>query len=178
MDDLVRQAMAKWPHVPDCYGWLGLDARGHWYMRDDGAQAQGSFAGGQPGAKGSRLQHEKLIAFIDRNYAADAQGQWYFQNGPQRVFVELEVTPWVWRVGVHGDVQSHTRQPAEVVQAVTDERGWLYLHTNVGFGVVHTLDVGLAAQVLEDGRWSLQEYPRAELPSRYGYVTSPQAGQA
>jgi hypothetical protein len=43
---------------------------------------------------------------------------------------------------------------------------------------VHTLDVGLAAQVLEDGRWSLQEYPRAELPSRYGYVTSPQAGQA
>jgi hypothetical protein len=178
MDDLVRQAMAKWPHVPDCYGWLGLDARGHWFMRDDAAQAQGSFASGNPGAKGSRLQHEKLIAFIDRNYAADDQGHWYFQNGPQRVFVELEATPWVWRVGALGDVQSHTRQPAEVVQAVTDEHGWLYLQTSMGFGVVHTLDVGLAAQVLEDGRWSLQECPRAELPARYGYVTSPQAGQA
>ena len=28
MDDLVRAAMAKWPHVPDCRGWLALDARG------------------------------------------------------------------------------------------------------------------------------------------------------
>ncbi|MFZ9138137.1 MAG: DUF2946 family protein, partial [Hylemonella sp.] len=24
MDDIVRQAMAKWPNVPACYGWLGL----------------------------------------------------------------------------------------------------------------------------------------------------------
>jgi hypothetical protein len=178
MDDLVRQAMAKWPNVPDCYGWLGLDSRGHWHMRDDAAQAQGSFASGQPGAKGSRLQHEKLIAFIERNYAADAQGRWYFQNGPQRVFVELEITPWVWRVSEPGEVQSHTRQLAEVIQAVTDERGWLYLHTGVGFGVVHSLDVGLAAHVLEEGRWPLQECLRAELPGRYGYVLSPQLQQA
>lgn len=178
MDDLVRQAMAKWPNVPDCYGWLGLDARGHWYMRDDAAQAQGSFASGQPGAKGSKLQHEKLIAFIERNYAADPQGQWYFQNGPQRVFVELEITPWVWRVDGQGEVQSHTHLPAEVMQAVTDERGWLYLCTSMGFGVVHSLDVGLAAQVLEGGHWPLQECLRAELPGRYGYVTSPQRKQA
>jgi hypothetical protein len=178
MDDLVRQAMAKWPSVPDCYGWLGLDARGHWYMRDDAAQAQGSFASGQPGAKGSRLQHEKLMAFIERNYAADAQGHWYFQNGPQRVFVELEITPWVWRVSEQGLVQSHIRQPAEVARAVTDEQGWLYLLTDIGFGVVHTLDVGLAAQVLDEGRWQLEECQRAELPGRYGYVTSPQLQRA
>ena len=44
MDDLVRQALAKWPNVPDCYGWLGLDARGQWYMRDDRVQAAGPFA--------------------------------------------------------------------------------------------------------------------------------------
>jgi hypothetical protein len=44
MDDIVRQAIAKWPNVPDCYGWLGLDARGNWYMRDDRAQAAGPFA--------------------------------------------------------------------------------------------------------------------------------------
>ena len=43
MDDIVRQAMAKWPHVPHCFGWLGLDARGDWYMRDDAAQAAGPF---------------------------------------------------------------------------------------------------------------------------------------
>ena len=32
MDDIVKQALAKWPNVPHCYGWLGLDARGNWYM--------------------------------------------------------------------------------------------------------------------------------------------------
>ena len=45
MDELVKQAMAKWPNVPHCYGWLGLSARGNWYMRDDAAQAAGPFAG-------------------------------------------------------------------------------------------------------------------------------------
>jgi len=57
MDDIVKQAMAKWPNVPDCYGWLGLDARGNWYMRDDPAQASGHFDSGKPGSKGSSLQH-------------------------------------------------------------------------------------------------------------------------
>ena len=32
MDDIVLQAMVKWPKVPACYGWLGLDARGRWYL--------------------------------------------------------------------------------------------------------------------------------------------------
>ena len=57
MDDIVKQALAKWPNVPDCYGWLGLDARGHWYLRDDATQAAGAF----PHSKGSLLQHDKLI---------------------------------------------------------------------------------------------------------------------
>jgi hypothetical protein len=56
MDDLVKAAMAKWPHVPDCKGWLGLDERGDWYMRDDRVQAQGDF----PQAKGARIEHEAL----------------------------------------------------------------------------------------------------------------------
>ena len=43
MDDIVLKAIAKWPNVPHCYGWLGLDARGNWYMRDDNAQAAGPF---------------------------------------------------------------------------------------------------------------------------------------
>ena len=106
MDDIVRQAMVKWPNVPNAYGWLGLDARGNWYLRDAQAQALGAFASGTPGAKGSMLRHEKLIDFIQRNYAADAEGQWYFQNGPQRVYVELELTPWVWRVQADGRVEN------------------------------------------------------------------------
>jgi hypothetical protein len=89
MDDIVKQAMAKWPNVPDCYGWLGLDARGAWRMRDERAQ--------QLGLLGDKLAHEALIGFINRNYAADARGCWYFQNGPQRVFVNLEATPFIAR---------------------------------------------------------------------------------
>jgi hypothetical protein len=175
MDDIVRQAMAKWPNVPDCYGWLGLDARGQWFMRDDAAQAVGGFASGLPGAKGSRLQHEKLMAFIERNYAADAHGRWFFQNGPQRVFVELEATPWVWRVADDGQVSAHSGVPVDVQAALLDEQGWLYLHTNLGLGLVHTQDVARAAQVVEQGVWQLQDVARAELPARFAYVSSPQA---
>jgi hypothetical protein len=175
MDDIVKQAMAKWPNVPDCYGWLGLDARGQWFMRDDGAQAAGAFASGCPGAKGSRLQHEKLIDFIQRNYAADASGRWFFQNGPQRVFVELEATPWVWRVADDGAVTAHTGTPAQVQQALLTEAGWLYLLTDLGLGLVHTQDMGRAAQVLEQGLWPLQEVAGADLPQRFAYVPSPQA---
>ena len=64
MDDIVKQAMLKWPNVPHCFGWLGLDARGNWYMRDDRAQAQGAFASGVPGAKGSLLQHAIGLAEV------------------------------------------------------------------------------------------------------------------
>jgi hypothetical protein len=174
MDDIVRQAMAKWPNVPDCYGWLGLDARGNWYMRDDRAQAAGAFAGGGAVAKGALLRHDKLIEFIGRNYAADAQGRWFFQNGPQRVFVELEATPWIWRIQPDLRVQTHTGRPAQVQQCVLDEAGRVYLLTDLGFGLVHTQDVALAAEAVEAGRWPLQELAAGTLAERYGYVTSPQ----
>ncbi len=177
MDDIVKQAMVKWPNVPHCYGWLGLDARGNWYMRDDCAQAQGAFGSGAPGAKGSLLKHEKLIDFIQRNYAADAAGQWYFQNGPQRVYVELEATPWVWRVGVDLAVNAHDGQRVTVQRGLLDERGWLYLETALGLGLVHTQDMGEAARAVEAGLWVMEDVPWASLPARYGFVPSPQALQ-
>lgn len=174
MDDIVRQAMAKWPNVPDCYGWLGLDSRGQWHMRDDPVQALGSFQSGVAGAKGSVLRHDKLIEFIQRNYEADAQGRWYFQNGPQRVYVELEATPWIWRVQADGTVVAHTGQPAQVAACLVDEHGHVYAHTALGLGLVHTLDVAQAAEHIEQGRWPLQACQQADLPSRFGYVLSPQ----
>ncbi|MCA3237016.1 MAG: DUF2946 family protein [Curvibacter sp.] len=174
MDDIVHQAMAKWPHVPDCYGWLGLDARGNWYMRDDRAQAAGAFDSGLPCAKGSLLRHEKLIDFIQRNYERDAQGRWYFQNGPQRVYVELEATPWIWRVQADATVRAHSGEPAQVQQCLLDETGRLYLATARGLGLVHTQDMALAAECVESGRWQPQDVRRADLPQRYAYVCSPQ----
>ena len=165
--------MAKWPNVPDCFGWLGLDARGNWYMRDDSAQALGPFSGGPPGAKGSLLQHEKLIAFIQRNYMGDDLGRWFFQNGPQRVYVELEVTPWVWRVQADFMLHSHTGQPTHCTACLMDEQGWLYVETPLGLGLVHTQDVVLAAQAVESGIWTVHAVQRSDLSQRYGYVKSP-----
>jgi hypothetical protein len=87
VDDIVRQAIAKWPNVPHCYGWLTLDARGNWRMRDERAQALG--------LRGDRIANPALLGFINRNYTCDTQGRWYFQNGPQRVYVNLEATPYI-----------------------------------------------------------------------------------
>lgn len=169
MDDIVRQAIAKWPNVPDCYGWLGLDARGNWYMRDDATQAAGPF----PQVKGSRLQHEKLVDFIHRNYEHDEQGRWFFQNGPQRVYVELEAAPLVLRLRPDGSVAAHTGSPAQVRLAVLDELGRLFLDTDLGFGLVHTQDVLPASEAIEQGRWSPQQAQAQALPARFGYVLSP-----
>lgn len=169
MDDIVRQAMAKWPHVPHCYGWLGLDARGGWYMRDDRVQAQGPFSQ----ARGALLRHDKLIEFIHRNYEHDEHGCWFFQNGPQRVYVELEDAPLVYRIGADGAVVSHTGRPARVAGSFLDESGRLYLDTDIGFGLVHTLDMALAADAVESGRWAPQDVRADELPERFRFVRSP-----
>ncbi|HEX5738313.1 MAG TPA: DUF2946 family protein [Hydrogenophaga sp.] len=178
MDDIVKAAMAKWPNVPHCYGWLGLDARGQWYMRDDRIQAIGPFAA-LPGedvtvSKGSLLKHDKLVEFIHRNYAADDSGHWFFQNGPQRVYVELEAAPFVWRLSADGSVHAHTGELAQVQTALVDEAGHLYLATNVGFGLVHTADMLLAADHVDAGRWQPETVRAADLPKRFGFEPSPQ----
>lgn len=173
MDDIVQQAMRKWPNVPDCYGWLGLDERGQWFMRDDAVQARGDFRSGLPGSKGSLLTHNKLVEFIARNYAADPLGRWYFQNGPQRVFVELQATPWVWRLDAHYRVTAHTGRPVQAQACLLDETGRLYLQTECGLGLVHTMDVHIAAQAIESGCWHITDVMQVDLPKRFGYVQSP-----
>ncbi len=171
MDDIVKAALKKWPHVPHCYGWLALDARGDWYMRDERIQAAGPF----PRVKGSRIEHDKLRAFIERNYAADDRGAWFFQNGPQRVYVQLEAAPLVLRVhdAPGWPLVAHTGVAAVARGIWLDEAGLLYADTDAGFGRVHTQDMGLAAAAVEAGAWLPQELAAAEMPRRFGYVREP-----
>ena len=177
MDDIVKAALKKWPNVPACYDWLALDARGQWFMRDERVQAAGPF----PQVKGSRIEHEKLREFIHRNYEADEHGAWYFQNGPQRVYVTLEAAPWIWRVmdtPAH-PVLSHTGREARVVRVWLDESDRLYLETDIGFGLVHSLDVGSAAAALETNAWGVGEpgvMAFDEMPRRLGFVRAPKPG--
>ena len=172
MDAIVEAALRKWPNVPHCYGWLALDARGNWFMRDERIQAAGPF----PQVKGSRIEHEKLLSFIERNYAHDDAGAWFFQNGPQRVYLQLEAAPWVWRVGAAAGwpVTSHTGLAAQVHSSWLDDMGRLFLATDLGYGVVHTMDMGVAATAVEAGVWLPQELPFAQMPGRFGYTLNPQ----
>ncbi len=175
MDDIVKAALKKWPNVPACYGWLALDARGDWYMRDDRIQASGPF----PRVKGSRIDHQKLKEFIHRNYGHDERGAWFFQNGPQRVYVQLEAAPWI--LGVHHTpdgftLETHTGQPVkDVTQAWVDEDGRLFLATDIGLGLVRSTDMDAAADAVMQGLWQPQPAQFSTLPARYGYVLEPQA---
>jgi Protein of unknown function (DUF2946) len=178
MDDMVLQAMSKWPNVPDCYGWLGLDSRGHWCMRDDRVQLLGAFQSGLAGAKGSVLRHEKLIEFIHRNYEVNAQGCWYFQNGPQRVYVELEAAPYVWRLNEHFEPTAHSGQKTQALACLVDELGRVYLHTPLGLGLVHTWDVVSVAEAIAQGLWVPEECQAQNLAARFGFTLSPQNVQS
>jgi len=93
MDEIVARAIAKWPNVPAVYGWLSLDRRGNWAI------------------KGERIRNRLVAEFIARNYGHDAQGRWFFQNGPQRVFVQLAYTPLVYRTRP-GDALARVRLSA------------------------------------------------------------------
>jgi len=138
MDDVVRQAMAKWPNVPHCFGWLKLDARGHWRMRDERAQ--------HLDLPGDKIAHPALLGFINRNYTHDEEGRWYFQNGPQRVYVDLELTPYVVRTD---PVAGFITQAGDTLEAISE--AWMTREGQVVLAsekVVAALDDRDAAAVL------------------------------
>ncbi len=177
MDEIVKAAIRKWPNVPHCHGWLGLDARGDWYLRDEPTQRSGPF----PQVKGSRVTHGKLQEFIGRNYEHDALGQWFFQNGPQRVYVWLEAAPWV--IGVMADdtapsgwrLETQTGLPVEqVLASYLDEEGRLYLLSEHGLGVVRSQDMVAAAEAMEALGWLPEEVAGGDLMQRHGVVLNPQ----
>ncbi len=90
MDEQVIRSLIKWSDVPVCHGWLAFDRRGIWRMRNEYAQAHN--------LPGDAIQHEGLIDFIQRNLAHNESGEWFFQNGPQRVYIDLGYTPFIARI--------------------------------------------------------------------------------
>jgi len=146
MDEIVLSAIRKWPDVPAVYGWLGLDRRGNWSI------------------KGERIANPALASFIARNYGRDEVGRWFFQNGPQRVFVTLAYVPYVYRTlrlesGGCG-LSAHTGVPVEAPGAAwLDDGGAVLVETELGIGVVHDADLpellgfvsGPGGEPLEDG---------------------------
>ncbi len=146
MDEIVRQAIAKWPNVPHCYGWLALDARGAFRMRDEAAQAAQ--------AAGDVIRHPALLAFIHRNYHHDERGAWYFQNGPQRVYVELEATPFIARTDPVQGFVTHDGEPLAPVDAawITGE-GRLLLQGGGKLALLDDRDLAHCLSLLRmDGR--------------------------
>ena len=138
MDDIVKAAMNKWPNVPHCYGWLALDARGQWRMRDERCQ--------QLNQPGDIIRHPALIDFINRNYTVDEQGCWYFQNGPQRVYVDLEVAPYICRYSPK-DVQLHVQQIlTDVEEVVFDDSYRLFILSKQKICLVDDRDIELSLQ--------------------------------
>ena len=92
--------------------------------------------------------------------------------------MELEAAPWVWRLQRQTGVitiRSHTGLAARFEAAVLDEAGRLFLATDLGLGIVHSLDMEDAAAAVESGEWVPQVLPAAALPQRFGYRLKPAA---
>jgi len=135
VDDSVLRAMARWPDVPAVFGWLSLDRRGRFLI------------------KGETIANRAAREFIARNYAADAQGRWYFQNGPQRVFVQLDYTPLVLRLEADGSLVDHTaRTFAPLTQVCMDEAGAVLLAGPRGVGLLDDRDLDAFSARLRGAR--------------------------
>jgi hypothetical protein len=168
MDEAVLHGMARWPDVPAVYGWLALDARGNWRLRNP---ARGAF---------ERIGHPELRAFIAHNYAPDAEGRWFFQNGPQRVFVRLERAPLVLRLGPQGACDHCGREAGEPAGAWLDEEGALYFELARGLAVLDDRDLLALADEVDAGevwigatRLQVRRVARSALGERFGFVPDP-----
>lgn len=155
MEDWVYRALAKWPNVPAVFGWMGLDRRGRWLIR------------------GEIISRPQIIDTINRNYAADEEGRWFFQNGPQRGYVELEYAPFVLHADGDGSLKTHTGLAIEnCTAAFVDEDGMLALVTEHGPGVLRDQDLGWALErLMVDGRLADEDDVGAALAVSSGNAT-------
>lgn len=186
MEDWVLKAMKRWPNVPALFGWLGLDRRGRWLIQ------------------GQAISHPRIVETMNRNYGVDEHGRWYFQNGPQRGYIDLEYAPFVLRREGDG-FKTHTGLRVErPTQAILDEVGTLSLSTEHGLGEVyggdldwvlerlsiadHAIDEEDIAALLEKpshtetdailalgrARVPVVRIDAADLPEVFGFVRNPQ----
>jgi hypothetical protein len=61
----------------------------------------------------------------------------------------------------------------DVLDPWLDEDGRLFIHTRMGLGLVHTLDMETAAQAVEDGVWQPRQMPFAQMAAHFGHVLQP-----
>ena len=171
MDEAVRLALVKWPNVPSCTGWLRLSRRGEWRVPE------------------GPIRHAGLTAFIGRNYQPTSDGRWFFQNGPQQVFVSLDYTPLVLRLTSAGQLETHTGLAANTVTAAwLDEDGSLLLGCEHGVALLDDRDLAALCARLEGDletqgaplslNWagkpvSVGRIMRAEVAARFGFVSEP-----
>jgi hypothetical protein len=161
VDEIVLRAMAKWPDVPDVYGWLELDRRGDWRLR---SAADGTF---------ERIANAGLREFICRNYDRDARGRWFFQNGPQRVYVRLAYTPLVARLE-EGGLFDHCGRPlGEPAGIWLDDEGSIVLSGARGVAVLDDRDLERFAAGLPSQPEGLPRIARGALPGRFGFDPDP-----
>ena len=150
MDEMVARSLAKWPNVPAVYGWLSLDRRGNWRI------------------KGERIANAALRDFIGRNYEADERGCWFFQNGPQRVFVSLAYTPLV--VHYEGErLVDHRGEPFHPSHTYQDDEGSVLVAGEGKVALLDDRDLGRYAERAEE----LPRIPKSEVPERFGFVPDP-----
>ncbi len=185
IDDLVEQAMQRWPDVPAMYGWLRLDRRGRWLLIDRGRP---DFDEARDG-RGSEITSPPILDFLGRNYLADDQGRWYWQNGPQRVFVDIDLAPLILRVfgeGTSAHLVTHTGFQVDApARSWLDEAGNLFMQTTLGPGVMHDLDLAQLefgpggpddqappARVRVGDTW-IEIRPIADAPRTLGFCLSP-----
>lgn len=135
MDKSVLDALARWPDVPAVYGWLSLSARGQWRLHPDGQAILGG--------AGESIENKQILRFIDRNYTHDSEGRWFFQNGPQRVFVRIDAAPLVIAVDdARGVLTSHNGHLIETVDFwLIDDDGHLFLQSTQGAGQIVDKDL-------------------------------------
>jgi hypothetical protein len=151
MDEWVVNALKRWPNVPALFGWLSLDRRGRWLVQ------------------GETISHPRIIEVINRNYAADEHGRWYFQNGPQRGYMQLESAPLILFAADGEQLVTHTGLAVEqICGAYLDEEGSLLLATEHGPAEVAGTDLHWVLERLSIGGKPVEEASLAtalDLPS-------------
>ena len=85
MDERVLRSMAKWPDVPDVYGWLSLDRRGNWLLKGEriGNQALRDFISRTArSASSSRSPTRRWWSITRENHSQTTAAGLLRRNGP------------------------------------------------------------------------------------------------